>query len=318
MAFADCAMLKEITVNNPECIFPYGSVNKFIYNSYDLESDKYTYTGVIRGYAGSTAQKFAEKFNLTFEAIDGTAVITTTTAPAVTTTTTTAPEVTTTTATTTTAPARSVTIVEPSKAGSSNAIWVCDYAFSYSGGTINSIVYSYTFNSPDVKVMKSELQIYGYKGQSIASPFICLEKDSKDYEDYTLVIKKATDTDGNDILPLFPQTEFVHKSASSVTTTAPVTTAPVTTTTTPGTPYESGDVDGNCIIDGRDATAVLTEYAKLSTGAALTFTSAQQKAADVNEDGIIDARDASILLTYYARTSAGKNISLSDLYVKKD
>ena len=73
-----------------------------------------------------------------------------------------------------------------------------------------------------------------------------------------------------------------------------------------------GDVTDDGIIDGRDATAVLTEYAMTSTGKKSQFNEDQIKAADVNKDNIIDGRDATNILTYYAYTSTGHNISLEE------
>lgn len=64
-----------------------------------------------------------------------------------------------------------------------------------------------------------------------------------------------------------------------------------------------GDVDSNGLIDARDASAVLTEYAKLSTEKSGSFSSEEVKAADVDKNGLVDARDATILLSYYAYSS---------------
>ena len=68
--------------------------------------------------------------------------------------------------------------------------------------------------------------------------------------------------------------------------------------------YTLGDTDENGIIDGRDATLVLTEYAQTSTGRESGFSDLQNKAADVDENNIIDGRDASWILSYYAYISA--------------
>ena len=66
-----------------------------------------------------------------------------------------------------------------------------------------------------------------------------------------------------------------------------------------------GDINGDGLIDGRDATAVLTEYTVVSTDGESTFTDAQYTAADVNTDLNVDARDATAILTFYARQSTG-------------
>ena len=70
-----------------------------------------------------------------------------------------------------------------------------------------------------------------------------------------------------------------------------------------------GDVNGDRIVDGRDASAVLSEYALQSSDNPPAFTYEQMKAADVNSDGVMDGRDATIILTYYARTSSGLKTS---------
>lgn len=70
--------------------------------------------------------------------------------------------------------------------------------------------------------------------------------------------------------------------------------------------YTTGDVDGNNVIDGIDASAVLTAYAIASAGGIYPFTPEQSSAADVTGDGITDANDASCILSYYAASSAGK------------
>ncbi|MBP0973723.1 MAG: leucine-rich repeat protein [Oscillospiraceae bacterium] len=61
-AFDDCTALTSITILNPACE---------IYGAYDTiaNSSSVRYTGVIKGYEGSTAQSYAEKHNYTFESL---------------------------------------------------------------------------------------------------------------------------------------------------------------------------------------------------------------------------------------------------------
>lgn len=68
------------------------------------------------------------------------------------------------------------------------------------------------------------------------------------------------------------------------------------------------DVDFNGTIDGRDATLVLTEYARTSIGYEATFTRTQQYIADADCDGQITAVDASHILSTYAITSSGRSM----------
>ena len=102
-------------------------------------------------------------------------------------------------------------------------------------------------------------------------------------------------------------------STTTETTTTPSTTEPPIITTSVEIPvYSLGDVTGDSIIDGRDATDVLTDYAKSSTGQESKYNEDQKKAADVNNDNIIDGRDATNILTYYAKISVGEKITLEE------
>ena len=68
-----------------------------------------------------------------------------------------------------------------------------------------------------------------------------------------------------------------------------------------------GDVNNSGKIDAVDASAVLSEYAKLSGSSGKgDFTDAQKTAADVDDNGKIDAVDASKILSYYAYASTEK------------
>lgn len=64
-----------------------------------------------------------------------------------------------------------------------------------------------------------------------------------------------------------------------------------------------GDVNGDSMVDAVDASEVLAEYARLSSQQESGFDEAQFAAADVNMDGFTDAVDASNILAYYAYMS---------------
>ncbi|MDE6036252.1 MAG: hypothetical protein K2G36_10130 [Ruminococcus sp.] len=64
-----------------------------------------------------------------------------------------------------------------------------------------------------------------------------------------------------------------------------------------------GDVNGDGKIDAIDATAILTEYASLSTGDGTTLTQEESNKADTNYDGHVDANDATQVQMYYAYLS---------------
>lgn len=80
--------------------------------------------------------------------------------------------------------------------------------------------------------------------------------------------------------------------------------------------YTLGDIDGSGIVDAVDASAILSEYALLSTSQPSSFTAEQSAAADVNADGSVDANDASVILAYYAyaSTSTGDTMNISDYF----
>ena len=65
-----------------------------------------------------------------------------------------------------------------------------------------------------------------------------------------------------------------------------------------------GDVNGDSVIDGSDATLALKEYASLGQGVS-TLTAAQTAAADVNGSGNVDGSDATMILRYYALAGGG-------------
>lgn len=69
--------------------------------------------------------------------------------------------------------------------------------------------------------------------------------------------------------------------------------------------YTIGDVNFDDIIDGRDATIVLTDYARRSSGKDTILKYRQNITAEATGDGIVDGRDSTLILTYYAKASAG-------------
>ena len=64
-----------------------------------------------------------------------------------------------------------------------------------------------------------------------------------------------------------------------------------------------GDPNGDGKIDAKDASAILVEYSKMSTGGEGSLSDAQKSAANVNGDDKIDAKDASFILSYYSMAS---------------
>lgn len=122
------------------------------------------------------------------------------------------------------------------------------------------------------------------------------------YETYELVA-------GNYAEPI---TTTSNTTTEPITTTSTTSTEPTTTTTTDTPDVNLGDINEDEIIDARDASIALTEYALNATGGESSLTKEQQEAADVNGDDTIDARDASIILGYYAYSAVGGKGSISE------
>ena len=105
-------------------------------------------------------------------------------------------------------------------------------------------------------------------------------------------------------------TTTTHTTEISAATTS-VTTTSVTTTIPKSTDIILGDFTSDGIIDGRDATDILTLYAKSSSGGQAA-TAEEMEKGDVTKDGVLDGRDATAVLTYYAKSSAGEKISFEE------
>lgn len=78
--------------------------------------------------------------------------------------------------------------------------------------------------------------------------------------------------------------------------------------------YDTGtlmkDVNYDGVIDGRDASMVLSEYARVSVGKMPTFTHTQKYVADVDLDKEVTAIDASMILSTYAINSGDRKVPI--------
>ena len=68
-----------------------------------------------------------------------------------------------------------------------------------------------------------------------------------------------------------------------------------------------GDVNGDGFIDAVDASAVLSEYALVSTNNPSEMSAEQKCSGNVNVDDVIDATDATAILCYYAYVSTNQD-----------
>ncbi|MDO4864475.1 MAG: dockerin type I domain-containing protein [Ruminococcus sp.] len=78
-----------------------------------------------------------------------------------------------------------------------------------------------------------------------------------------------------------------------------------------------GDPNDDGFIDAKDATFILSAYARLATGEENVLNGLQIIAADVKTDGMVDAKDASAILSYYAYTSTGGTEGLRQFLINE-
>ncbi|MGN0620725.1 MAG: leucine-rich repeat protein, partial [Porcipelethomonas sp.] len=182
-AFCECTSLASITILNPLCEIHDGSYT--ISNGY--ENYNYYFNGTIYGYENSTAQVYAEKYDMTFVALTENPVTTTPAVTTAVTSTKTTVNTTVTASVTTAAPVETtantdifdieenngtiiivncdelvVNIVVPETIGGKEVSKVSEYAFS------SENIESVQFDSPDIVITDSETTInedaviYGY------------------------------------------------------------------------------------------------------------------------------------------------------------
>lgn len=73
-----------------------------------------------------------------------------------------------------------------------------------------------------------------------------------------------------------------------------------------------GDVNSDGLVDAVDASLILAEYARLSTGSDYSFSESQISAADANSNGLIDAVDSTSVLMYYSYVSTGGTMTFKE------
>ena len=305
-AFADCKSLESITFKNPDC------------KIYDDKTALST-TATIYGYAGSTAQEYAEKYNRTFIALDEspetapvTTAVTTATKAATTTTTTKAKPVTTTVKTTALYPLTKVVTTtnsihvdyapeleyddSPMKVGETRAIYISDPT----GKPVEDI---------KIMLMNDKISSSYEKGSNVL--YITAVKPGKG--SISLMIPGGSLTNGASF-------EIVEDTTVLTTTTVKATTVVTTTaTTTAPTPdVILGDVDNNGIMDMSDASYIMAHYNAVACGQESPLNEAQQKAADTNGDGCINSYDAFIVSKIYAAIMTGMDVSDVPAYIAEN
>ena len=292
---------------------------------------------IIVGYKGSTAEKYAADNNLTFELLDdydaaqATATTTTTTTNTNTTTqsttttstttaTTTSSEITTSSVTTTTTNSvASTTSLKQSTTTTSSEATTATNASTTTQSTTEQTTTSTTTSEPSVTTVDSRLvgtwteteailsnvggpMTYDFKDDGTGS-FRWKDDPSNFFvpitwytEEETLYIKEEVE-DGsiNTYNFSFKDGTLVLKSTNGKDLTSELNKESV----------PLGDPTGDGKIDANDASFMLVEYAKMSTGSQSSLSPELFEAADINKDGKVDSKDASIVLSYYSYLSTG-------------
>lgn len=295
-AFYNCTHLDEVYFYNKDCE---------IYMSKDTINS----SAVINGYKDSTAEEYANTYGFAFNEIQGSE----TTNPASATTSTTTTTTTSTTSETTTTSTRTSSAATTTSTTSTSVI------------TTTWIMASIKILSLPNKLEYMEGEEIDYTGGYVeyerthegASHYSkTVPMDSSEiYHDVwgnTVVLGVSGDTPPSYYNNYSATATFTINTIPTTTTTTTTTAAPTTTSQQPTTSLSKGDVTGDSIIDGRDASSILTYYAQMSTEQIGSFNEYQIQAADVNGDNIIDARDASLVLTFYAYTSTGHSMTLDE------
>lgn len=320
--------LQSITINNSKCVIGEGAIPK---------GKNY----IVYGHDGSTAQAFAESNNNTFISLDTKPAQTTTTTV---TTTTAATTTVTATVSTVISPQKEcvfIAVNDPSSVNSTAQELLdvdnVNYFDQQTADENGTVIFSFV---PDI-VNLTHLFISEITDsmvtQTIAVPGEDIKTTQYMVADPTTTTTTATTTTAKSTTATTTVTTTTAKPTTTTTTattttakpttttttattttakpttttttatktTTATTTAPVTTTTKPMTEMVLGDVDGNGILDAVDASRLLANYAKYSTGGAVP-SEKDLAVSDVNKDGFIDAVDASNILSYYAYTSTTK------------
>ena len=295
-AFYNCTHLDEVYFYNKDCE---------IYMSKDTINS----SAVINGYKDSTAEEYANTYGFAFNEIQG--AETTTSASATTSTTTT-----TTTATTS---ETTTTSTRTSSAATTTS-------------TTSTSVITTTWIMASIKILSLPNRLEYMEGEEIdyTGGYVEYERTHEGASHYsktvpmdsseiyhnvwgdTVILGVSGDTPPSYYNNYSATVTFTINTIPTTTTTTTTTAAPTTTSQQPTTSLSKGDVTGDSIIDGRDASSILTYFAQMSTAQIGSFNEYQIQAADVNGDNIIDARDASLVLTFYAYISTGHSMTIDE------
>lgn len=167
------------------------------------------------------------------------------------------------------------------------------------------------------------------------SSLVLIDKNGKAIDcDITSFKEECNDTETSMTFILTPKTETALADAKIAVKSGALSYAGVSCANSEGAALRAlsddempqqaesftlGDVNDDGKVDAKDASLILVEYSKASTGAESGFNGSQKLAGEVNGDGKIDAKDASAILAYYAMasTATGDVPTLKDFIANK-
>lgn len=341
---ANCTALKTVTFLDRQT-FIYNDADT-ICNQSDESGNHCVYNGVIRGYVGSTAEKYAQMNGYRFEPLDPENVVTTTTAA-----TTTKPQTTTTTAVTTTAVTTSKTTAPVTTARTTttatstttkpvttttspfdakNQCVIDGICYQNSGDYVMVCGYSDAQLPAEIEIPETvgglPVRVIGEKAfaemkgvESVTLPVnVSVLSDKAFYhcpDLKELILRNpAVSLNGgatlicNDDLGMYTGVlkSYYPSEVAGFASSHEIRFEKL--------PEVRGDatLDGKVSID--DAQTVLKAYTETVAGKPLTLISMQVKTADVDKNLMIGIDDAMLILKYYTeRSVAGKNITWDEL-----
>lgn len=325
-AFANMPALESVTFLNPTTRIP--DDNGAICN--DLYTKTPSFNGVIRGYAGSTAQKYAEKFGRKFEEIQPEQI---TTAPAVTTSVTTSE----TSVMTLKTGVTTSTVTAANPAFDEDGICLIE-GVRYKNAGSHAEVVGYVNTQLSMK-MRLEEQVGGLPVTVIAEGALAGCKDVREWVVPFSVAGIAADAfrDSPDLLNVTilnpgctfdgaPSMICNSENNGSFDYSGTITGFSDTSLRIYAETYGrlfvplqilKGDYsfDGSVGLD--DAQSVLRAYTERLSGKDIIIYPQQIAAADADENGELSVEDAQLILMYYTEHSvAGKETSWEDLLNK--
>ncbi len=79
-------------------------------------------------------------------------------------------------------------------------------------------------------------------------------------------------------------------------------------------PYETGDVNGDCVINTSDAVLVLKDYSARMLNTPTTLSEEAILAGDIDGDGILTSTDAVWILKYYSQALISDSVTWDEIY----